>query len=66
MTVSFGDIPEDKTVEDYPDDTIFVLDDRPVKYHPETFKHIYPGQPGYEEALTKEQAEIIVADYQNK
>ena len=40
MTVSFGDIPEDKTVEDYPDDTIFVLDDRPVKYHPETFKHI--------------------------
>lgn len=56
MIVSFGDITEDKTVEDYPDDTIFVLDDRPLKYHPETFMHIYPGQPGYAEALTKEQA----------
>lgn len=27
LRIKFGDIPEGKNIEDYPEDTIFILDD---------------------------------------
>ncbi len=55
MKICYKDIPSNKTIDDYPDDTEFVLDDRPVKYDPKTLKRVYPDQPGYKEAKSKEE-----------
>ncbi len=56
MKIFIHDIPERKAIDNYPDDTEFVLDDRPVKYHPETLKHIYSWDSEYDIAITKEEA----------
>jgi hypothetical protein len=46
MTLYFDQIPEDEgyTIEDYPLDTIFILDDTPPKRDPVTHKLIR-GKP---------------------
>lgn len=49
MKIKIGDIPEDKTFDDYPEDTIFVLDDRPRKYDEKTGKFVKPGDPRYDD-----------------
>lgn len=49
MEIKIGDIPEDKTFDDYPEDTIFVLDDRHRKYDEKTGKFVRPGEPGYDD-----------------
>lgn len=48
MKIKFSDIPEDKNIEDYPDDTTFVLDDRPYKIDPETFERVLPNDVRYD------------------
>lgn len=47
MKVSFSDIPKGKNSDDYPDDTIFVLDDRPYKIDPKTFERVSPNDKRY-------------------
>lgn len=49
MKVNIVDIPFDKTVDDYPDDTIFVLNDKPAKYDLKTGERVLPGDPKYDE-----------------
>ncbi len=34
--INISDIPDNKGIDDYPDDTIFVFDDKPVKRDPNT------------------------------
>lgn len=47
--IRFSDIPDGKTVDDYPEDTLFVLDDRPKKFDPRTGKFVWPDDPGYDD-----------------
>ena len=48
MKVKISEIPENKTFDDYPEDTIFVLDDRPRKYNEVTGKFVKPSDPDYD------------------
>ncbi len=48
MEIRFGDIPEDIDLGSFPDDTVFVLDDRPAKFDPETWERILPDDPRYD------------------
>ena len=48
MQVNIGDIPLEKSIDDYPDDTVFILNDKPVKYDFETGKRIHPDDPRYD------------------
>jgi hypothetical protein len=42
MTLYFDQIPEDEgfSVEDYPEDTVFILDDHPLQRDPKTHQLI--------------------------
>lgn len=50
MKIRVSDIPNEKSFEDYSDDTIFVLNDRMPIWNCKNMKRIYPGEEGYEEA----------------
>lgn len=61
MRINISDVPENKSFSDYPDGTGFVLDDRPAKFDKEALnnnqiKRVRPGNPGYDDALTLEEA----------
>lgn len=49
MKIRISEIPQGKTVHDYPKDTIFVLDDRMPIRDPETFRLVWPDDEKYEE-----------------
>lgn len=44
-----SEIPPKKTVDDYPDDTVFVIDDRMPIWDLENMRRIYPNDERYEE-----------------
>lgn len=48
MEISFSDIPADADFNNYPDDTVFILDDRPAKWDLETWERILPNDPRYD------------------
>lgn len=61
MEVNISDIPEDKTFDDYPEDTIFVHKENFPRYDPQTFEVIKgPEDPRYETALTREQIDEMI------
>ena len=45
--ISFLDMSEEKDFSEYPEDTKFFIDDRPVKYDPETGERVFPDDPRY-------------------
>lgn len=47
MKIKISEIPQGKTVYDYPENTIFVLDDRAPIRDPETFKLVWPDDERY-------------------
>ena len=49
MKVKIGDIPQNKSFDDYPEGAGFVLDDRPYKYDEKTGRFVMPGEPGYDD-----------------
>ena len=65
MRIDIADVPEDKSFSDYPKGTEFVLDDRPPRFDRKALenhqiKRVRPGNPGYDEALTLEEAEKML------
>lgn len=48
-TIKISEMPADKNFEDYPEDTIFVLEDKPRLFDEKNGKFLFPGQPGYDE-----------------
>lgn len=48
MEINIGDIPIDEELDNYPEDTVFVLDDRPPKYDLENMRRISPEDPLYD------------------
>ncbi|MCM1364951.1 MAG: hypothetical protein NC122_07025 [Faecalibacterium sp.] len=52
MKINISDIPENKTVIDYSENTEFILDDRPVKIDPKTFERVFPDNPMYDKLPT--------------
>lgn len=54
--VVYSKIKNDKQIDEYPDDTVFVMRDSKTRYVIEPFEIIYPGDPRYDEALTYEEA----------
>ena len=61
MKVNIDEMPEDKTFDDYPEDTEFVFKEKSPRFDREALKdnkivRIFYGQPGYENAVTREEA----------
>ena len=56
MIVDFSKIENDKPVDEYPEDTIFVMRDSKPRYIIEPFEIISPNDPRYNDALTLEEA----------
>lgn len=54
--VDFSKIENDKPLDDYPDDTVFVMKDSEPRYIMEPFEIIPPFDPRYKDALTLEEA----------
>ena len=52
--VDYSKIENDKPIDEYPDDTVFVMRDSKPRYVTEPFEMIYPDDPRYNEALTYE------------
>lgn len=48
MEINIGNIPIDEDLDNYPEDTFFVLDDRPAKYDLENMRRISPKDPLYD------------------
>lgn len=64
MKVSISDIPENKNISDYPNNTEFILEENFPRYIIEPYERIYPDDPRYETALTREQVlEKLNIDY---
>ncbi len=55
MEVKISEMPEDKNFEDYPKDTIFILDEQFPRYILEPFRRVFPGDKDYDTALTREE-----------
>ena len=53
--VDFSKIQNDKPLEEYPDDTVFVMRDSKPRFIIEPFEVISPDDPRYENALTYEE-----------
>ncbi len=49
MKIRISDIPHGKTVHDYPEDTVFVWDDRMPIWDLENMKRVWPDDERYEE-----------------
>ena len=56
IKINIRDIPDNMDFSDYPDDTEFIIQDTEPHYILEPFGVIPPNDPGYENALTLEQA----------
>ena len=54
MRVKFSEIPDGKKIDDYPEGTVFVLNDRPRKYDESTGKFVKPGEPRYGDIVSYE------------
>ena len=48
MKIRISEIPQDKTFNDYPENTEFVLDDRMPIWDLENMRRVYPNDDGYE------------------
>lgn len=48
MKVRVGKYPLGENYDNYPDDTEFVLDDKPKKIDPKTFEIVKPDDPRYD------------------
>lgn len=57
MEINISDMPEGKSFEDYPDDTIFVHKDITPRYILRPFEIIPPEDTRYQTALTREEIE---------
>lgn len=65
MEIRYTDIPNSKTVDDYSDDTEFILDDREPRYDKKALEEkriikIWPNEKGYDNALSREEAMRIL------
>lgn len=54
--VDYSKIENDKPIDEYPDDTVFVMRDSKPHYVIDPFEIVYPGDPRYDKALTYEEA----------
>lgn len=61
MRILISDIPEGKTFSDYPEGTEFVFEEAFPRYILEPYERIYPNDPRYESALTREEVEEMLA-----
>ena len=48
MEANMMELFDGKTTSDYPDDTVFVLEEKPVKRDPDTLAPIFYGDPRYD------------------
>ena len=65
LKVNISDIPNNKSFDDYPEDTIFVHKENFPRYDPKTFEIIKgPEDPRYETALTIEQINEMIKNKQ--
>ncbi len=55
MKIKMSEMPEDKKFEDYPEDTIFILDEQFPRYFLDPFRIVFPGDKDYDTALTREE-----------
>lgn len=63
MKINISDIPENKTFNDYPDDTLFVHKESSPRYILEPFEIISVDDPRYKNALTREKiSKMIISD----
>ena len=60
MEICVSDIPEDKTFNDYPDDTMFIHKESSPRYILEPFEIVAPDDPRYKIALTREQINQMI------
>lgn len=56
MIVDYSKIKNDKPINEYPNDTIFVMRDSSPRYILDPFEIIPPHDPRYNNALTLEEA----------
>lgn len=59
--MDISDIPENKTVDDYPEDETFELVENFPRYLLDPFEVVFYGNPRYKNALTKEKVKRIAA-----
>lgn len=67
MRINIDEIPEDKTFDDFPDDTEFVHRECFPRYDREALKRndiclIYPSDERYATALTREELNKIISN----
>lgn len=55
MKIKLSEIPEEKSLDDYPDDTIIVFDEKFPRYILDPFRIVFPGDKDYDTALTREE-----------
>ncbi|MBE6826380.1 MAG: hypothetical protein E7511_05805 [Ruminococcus sp.] len=57
--INISDIPENKKIDEYPDETEFVMQDRFPRYQLDPFEIILPNDPRYASALSREELETM-------
>lgn len=60
MTINLSDVPEDGTLFDYPEDTLFSMKDSVARYILDPFETIPPEDSRYKNALTREKVERML------
>ncbi len=55
MVIKIHEMPESKTFDDYPEDTLFVHEEYFARFILEPFEVVLSDDPRYDSALTREQ-----------
>lgn len=65
MRINIDEMPENKTFDDYPEDTEFVHREHFPRYDRKALENnrvvrVYFGEPGYNDAATREELELMM------